>query len=352
MTAKRSQRGSRRGFSLIEVLMAVFILALGLLGLGAVFPVVIREQRLGHDAVLGTTVASSARAMLAGYDYTTLSVTNGVPVRDLRDFWTRVRDDATSGLAHSDFRYGGSWMIPEVESGGSFPGQIRFSAGGARLVLFLPNRLWPAPLPPDRAPQFVWDFAVHRVADGDTDLSNDGVRVAIFVRRLDPRIRLTKDGLYRQLTDNTLASGARRVPVAVDDDGMPTYDGVGEPPLEYANLRTVRVEFRQGSPEDARRDRLYFDTSDPEGGNPRTNVPWRLARQVGQKLVDNLGNVYTVIEAGRTNLGQEYVRISPPVPASIPPSSEGAGQPALVCIREVLLSPQVPAAVLLWRAVQ
>lgn len=355
MTSRRTHARVRRGFSLIEVLMAVFILALGLLGLGAVFPVVIREQRLGHDAVLGTTVASSARALLAGYDYTSIGA------RDLREFWVGARDHVQFGLGAAAYDEG-QWRAAEAESASTpsdTPGQIRLPTGGPQLTLRLPNRLWPAPLPPSQSPQFVWDFAFQRVVDANDDPTDDGVRIAIFVRRLDPRIRINpKDGLYRQLTALN-GSGAvddrdKRVPVAVDEDGMPTFDGVGEPPLEYANLRTVRVEFRATRAEDKPRDRLYFDTSDPNGGNPRANVPWRLARQVGQKLVDNLGNVYSVIEVGKTTNGDEYVRIAPPVPASIPETSEigPSGNTDLVAIREVLLSPQVPAAVLLWRVVQ
>jgi prepilin-type N-terminal cleavage/methylation domain-containing protein len=347
MTAERTRCRGRTGFSLIEVLMAVFILALGLLGLGAVFPVVIREQRQGHDTVLGTTAAASARALLQGYDYST-TLGN---VRDMRDFWTRIRDDASYGLRHPDYRHG-EWLVAEAESAGNVPGQIKLVGGGAQLTLRLANRLWPSPPPtPNQAPLFVWDFAVHRVVDGTNFYEGHGVRVAIFVRRLDPRIRVhPRENLYRQLTDPN--SEMRRVPVAVDEDGLPTYDGVGEPALHYANLRKVRVEFRTARPEDAARDRLYFDTSDPEGGNPQRNVPWRLARQVGQKLVDNLGNIYTVIEVGKASNGDEYVRVSPPVPATVPPSADVSRNSDLPCIREVLLSPQIPAAVLLWRVVQ
>jgi Tfp pilus assembly protein PilV len=65
----RTRRSSFRtralaAFSLIEVLISVLVLALGLLGLGAMFPVIIRQQRQATDATLGTMAANAARLEL------------------------------------------------------------------------------------------------------------------------------------------------------------------------------------------------------------------------------------------------------------------------------------------------
>jgi prepilin-type N-terminal cleavage/methylation domain-containing protein len=60
------QLQKRRGFSLVEVLMAVLILGLGLLGLGAIMPAVVKQQRTGTDQTFGTLAAESVVANFTG----------------------------------------------------------------------------------------------------------------------------------------------------------------------------------------------------------------------------------------------------------------------------------------------
>src|SRR5690606_17226744 len=54
----------KRAFSLVEVLIAILVLGLGMLGLGAVFPAVISEQRRSFDSISGESVARQVEALL------------------------------------------------------------------------------------------------------------------------------------------------------------------------------------------------------------------------------------------------------------------------------------------------
>ncbi|MCH2161576.1 MAG: prepilin-type N-terminal cleavage/methylation domain-containing protein [Phycisphaerales bacterium] len=59
-----STPGSRRGFSLIELLLAIFILGIGIISIAAVFPAGIIQQRRAQDDVLGPVVAEEALAVI------------------------------------------------------------------------------------------------------------------------------------------------------------------------------------------------------------------------------------------------------------------------------------------------
>lgn len=63
-TACNSLEISRRGFSLIEVLLAVMILGVGIISIAALFPAGIAQQRLANDDVMGPIVANNAISII------------------------------------------------------------------------------------------------------------------------------------------------------------------------------------------------------------------------------------------------------------------------------------------------
>lgn len=65
MTSRHAhRRRTRAGFSLIEVLMAIFILGIGVISIAALFPAGIAQQRQSVDDVMGPIVADNAFAIL------------------------------------------------------------------------------------------------------------------------------------------------------------------------------------------------------------------------------------------------------------------------------------------------
>src|SRR5205814_8910821 len=98
------------------------------------------------------------------------------------------------------------------------------------------------------------------------------------------------------------------------------------------------------------------DTLEFPGINVNDNR-FRLVSQPGQKVVDNLGNIYTVLgEPEVTNAGGNQrlpatVRIDPPVPAWVPaatapdPTNLPPGAPNPANTHQIVFVPQAPAAV-------
>lgn len=83
----RSQRSAKRNaFSLVEVLLAIFILGVGVISIASLFPAGIAQQRLSVDDIMGPTVANNAIAIIRSkvkpedFAYTIITTGAGHPM--------------------------------------------------------------------------------------------------------------------------------------------------------------------------------------------------------------------------------------------------------------------------------
>ncbi|MEQ9095141.1 MAG: hypothetical protein RIE32_02640 [Phycisphaerales bacterium] len=360
-------------FTLVEVLMSIFVLALGLLGLGALIPGIIREQRVASDRTLGIVVANDAKAYLnARADLLRLGLRpaagTGLGTGTGRDygFGAWLLDDAWSETY--------TWDLNSIDAsiyedeGHVVIGDRVNGVDPARVPLA--DRLYPSPASDLDAPQFVWDFVARRLPPTDSEgfslLADSpytltpatpeqwraGLEIAVFVRRVDTGIRVrpgqTAYGLMLGLSGNPV------LPVGISETGALTGAGAdtGQSQI-YAPPMTLRAEYDGMRPTVLR---LENDTLS-SGVEPAPMVTLanklQLASQVGQQLVDNLGNVYTVEETINSGGGFVEVRVRPSVSGWIPATSGGTpswdDEEAWTEIRQVVFVPQPPATVIVFR---
>jgi prepilin-type N-terminal cleavage/methylation domain-containing protein len=386
-----SASNTPRGFTLIEVLIAVLVLAIGLLGIGAVFPVVVRQQRQAQDTIQGITSRQGAEAYLLARNaaktltggITKVSITgspttiqcgesHGLFAGDVvaitgpltypadinnRNFmvastpsassftlgvevtfvdnhtgtWTLVRDSLARDIAAlvvaQSSRAPGEWHLPGIDPKN---GEVALD----RETLPLADRLSPPPFSDAGDPRFVWDFAARlpEIAfDKSGDVSNLGhVEVAIFVRRIDTGITLGQPSGKKYTLSHVLAG----------DGVLPNFrrvpvgaDSTGRATLNgtpnYSTLQILGVEPReQGA-------KLQFSKSTPVG-------LLAALRQPGQKLVDNTGAVRSVAKADEAD--RWTVVLEQPLPADLLSAIEHDGFQL-----EVLATPQIPAAATVLR---
>ncbi len=200
------------------------------------------------------------------------------------------------------------------------------------------DRVWPDAAGGNTQPRFVWDFVARRLPSAAGVPQQ--VQVAVFVRRIDPNIRIPAGATLFQTITQQLPEAQWKVAVGVTankplNKRRPTLDGTGD----YAKIFKVDVDFKSTN-----RSRLTLM-------DPNDALTWQLFSRPGQRLVDNIGNVYTVI--GEDKELANSVLVDPPVaewvgdtwPGSLPSQSDPKYRAACSTLRQVILTPQIPAAV-------
>lgn len=342
----------RRGFSLIEVLIAVVALALGLLGLAAVFPVVVTQQRDASDRTIAVSASKSLEAELASRADLSNRVIGWSGFREFVDAFDNGPDDDDSSTPTYSSPDDGDWINPLRDTSSAFGAiswpDVTDDAAVDDLVIPIDQRLVPAP-GFGQAPRFVWDITGREITRLDEAtgswLPTGGVMVAVFLRRVDPAIRMREDlndddridgdDVVRAFEDGDLS------PVAVSSDGVPTLNGrapgggysYGEP----AMLRQVApTSFRDPS-------QAADDAADADAllvFRPSRAERAALA-QVGQRLVDRHGNVYRVTAV--KSAGDDLVlRTDPAVGAVVREQADGMSGYTAADIAPLVYVPQTP----------
>lgn len=297
-------RAATPAFSLVEVLVAVLVLALGLLGLGAVFPMVVRQQRIATETTLGLSATEAVKQILVNNDN----------FRPGGRGWAAIRYHVTSGPGKS-----GRWVaLPlDPDTGAYVLRAAPSDTNQTDIVLPLSQRLYPLPFSTESQPRFVWDIAA-RVTDPFDPRSP--MIVAVSLRNIDPGIR---PALYQNAQGDmvpyslttTLVGGLsprdRRNPISVDRDGRPTLDGSTTRGATYSLPVVVEIT---GPGVDPDRGELFVE--DVLSPDTTLDVASRLLAVPGQRFLDRQGNVYAVTGARNIGGGKQIIRFTPDIVAT------------------------------------
>lgn len=345
------------GFSLVEVLLAVLVLGLGLLGLAAVFPVVISQQRQAGETIAATGVAANVEALLLDgsgapglrsilRDPQFGRFRNQLPTTDTDAAWGEL----ATGLWVPVFTWGGHDQVDgRLFGGGAIsdvyreqgayvfgvglyqPRPTQRGANGTPVwpplvpatdpahpgVTNLPMdaRLYPTPFTGSE-PLFVWDVVPRRTTRNTLEL-------AVFVRRIETGIRVPDGATLSEIvttrrnspqfgTERRLAVGVNRATLTPTGRGA-DLGAAGDD--DYATPLVAAAELRVPT-NAAERNRFAYDMvvlsspfddagmQGPDGVDSaaysnragRRRPAWLdAASRPGQTLIDNLGVVRTVL---------------------------------------------------------
>jgi prepilin-type N-terminal cleavage/methylation domain-containing protein len=309
---------SPRGFTLVEVLIGVVVLGLGLLGLAAIFPAVVVQQRAASEAIEGPSLVGGVRAYVASSSQfnansvTTVSHPGGsagpFPPGAIRAL---LQVESVSGTPRA-FGDDGRWVIPVPEGdGGDYALEIddrgnltifgRFRVPGTfeevRYRISALDRLIPSVASIARVqsaelaganeaePRYVWDAMIRRIMSSDPTSGmsepseGDALQMAVFIRRIDVGIRRPPGGSLVDALRPLNGVAPEVVAVAADNqEGRALLNGRGD----YSLIFEATLTRATDEPEQERRWEI------PDGAR------FDGIRQVGQKLVTVDGRVLTV----------------------------------------------------------
>jgi hypothetical protein len=366
-------RPDARAFSLVEVLIAVLVLALGLLGLGAVFPAVISEQRRAFDSITGESVAGLVQDKLSRSS----EVVDLSPLTDPRlgqvgpgqgggPGGPQGDSAGRPGLINAPLLYDHLWVMDPFAridggadtvwtQGSPVPGAADFgdlqegvwrsdsNTNDLTKVLPITARLHPAPTS-GVDPRFVWDPVVRRAPDGS-------VQVGVFVRRVDDRLAVPRGNTLSDVLTGQNGA-ARRLPLALTPStGRLTTDTGAGSVYPVPQSLGAYVDDRQ----------LSWLILEASSTDPDLDSSIGFARRVGQKLLDNSGVVRTVVGIPQpaasedlANLAERAVIVDPPFTRAEasngqrvnPTDASLQGRTRRASwVRQVVFTPHIPVAV-------
>ena len=308
-------KASRRSlaFSLIEVLLAVFILGVGVIAIAALFPAGIAQQRQSVDDTIGPIVANNALAVLRSKlrpeDFGTLEEFGGVSPTIAGDWlWSRPAFFTQPATLHGSVSVSAGSISIFRTASAQAPSEIphnsfvyQFGPPDPPIIITQGERYYPmfneplagaaSQFPP--RPQYVWDCMFRRF--------QGKVMVAIFVYRV------------------TIPGGG-----SVTYSVPPNYSNTAVPPLPInVDLTDTSLGFPWSGNawdvfgdliNDPADDAFIPDTdpmSDPTYNPSNANESWQAP---GQWMLDQNNNVHRVL-SGRRNKADGPVELVRPVPA-------------------------------------